>query len=347
MRKIKNVFLAAVMCGVVLAIAANAHAASSVHNAIGSEAATPSNNWPIFLEDQNNELLMDNDPGVNPGFSVGDYIFGVMEVQGIDLADSPTTPPVPPGKSVTTTFPEGSQTAIGAGTGYNELTAVFGLKLVGVFDSSLTPRAGGVPVAGSANFFVFDAIGAASWSIPTDGLGGAPVTYTLSGPTAGTVFEIWEDPAQNADRTTVLQALGTGVGEGTVVDGIFAGAFGFTSPANVNGGDGPGARAARQFVLSADVSDTSIGTGTFTPDGFPDSLQFNLNLLTGPYFLGYSLEKNDVTGPTDGAFPFGSAFAFEAGADLFGSGALLPGAGGGWAFASDIDSQILMPIPMA
>ena len=301
-----------VVCAVMVVAGLNAQAAS-VYDAIDNE-------WidevtPIIFEDNDFGLWIDTDG--KGTLNSGDLIIGIIRIQEISNGGSAVG-----GTNGIRDVPPTTGTAIGAGTAYNELTAVFGAQITSsspytdtTGDSvwSLAPISGG-SVTFSASLFS---------GLTTDW------TYTFN--TAGNMIDLWEDSGKDFDEND----------PSTAGNGTFSGGLGMTAAASAN--PNSGSNSAGEFWFVEDNSGTPL----------PDDFQMNLTMTDPlsssggfPNLFGWSLLPNDITSGGDAFLP-GSALNFGSGNDMFASGGFISGTGG-WTFASDGDFKVLFaPLPTA
>lgn len=191
-----------------------------------STLLVPGNN---LFEDNDFEQLVDVG-GSTPGVvDVGDRIRGVAEIQQVN------------------------GTSIGSGTTFNELTVVYTAEVVGKFTFGQAMPGGGT--CQQAFCFLFAATSAANFLADTGVAQG----------TAGTVFRVFEDPAQNfnADATQ------------TVAQG-FASASGGTSFANIGFTAAPDGVGGEFFVAGlASDSIAAINALVFPSPGAPFGFALN------------------------------------------------------------------------
>jgi hypothetical protein len=183
MRKVPFVLCVATLLGVSLvtpqgATADTIESVSSAQYAAlrGANPATPP--WGLIYEDADNSELDDLDD--SDGISVGDIIRGVLNVQAIAKA-------LPTGSFSPPWAPSGP-VAIGAGSGHNQLAAIYELLVVGYTDTD------GNGFVTPGDVFSMGAVAVGD-------------RVRLSGADDGRMFEVYESTAKSYDADVATYSL--------------------------------------------------------------------------------------------------------------------------------------------
>jgi hypothetical protein len=311
-----------------VAAAGSAQGATSIKTAMATAFVDPTT--PVIFEDQDFNYLIDMDGSLS--LTVGDRVFGVINIQDIFTGDG-TVPPnsIKDVASSDGTGPGG----IGGASAYNELTGIFGFdfvasKAVGADTYWLLG-----PMAGSGAGVDWATLGLVD-------AGGTGISYPQVGP-FGSIFEIYEDSFKDGSGKSNFTSATRALAFPSATDGTYQGSIGYVRAPNFIPGDF-GANVLGEFFVNADTDASIPGV---------EAHELNLHFLNVPAGSPFAnVAPNDVSGPDPGppfagTPPFGQPLNFGLGATVYGEGGFEGTANPEWTKKSDADLKVLVPVPAA
>jgi hypothetical protein len=313
MVKLPRVLLMSFAVCAVMVVAGLGAQAATVAEAIGMEYVDDFT--PIIFEDNDFGLWVDIDS--DGTLNAGDLIIGIIQIQAVTAGLGPVG-----GSTGIRDVSPGTGTEIsGSSSGYNELTAVFGVEVAGVWTD------------GTKVVWSLKAVSGGSITFDDALFSGLSADWTYTFNTAGNMVDLWEGSGFDKDFD---QADPSSAGNGTFVGGL-----GMTAAASTDPNDGSNSAGEFWFVEDNDT------------DPLPDVFQLNLSLVDpvtpNMTLFGREVLPNDISADsgTGHAFVPGAPLNFGLGSSMFADGIFKAGGGGG-SFTSDGDFKVLFaPLPTA